>query len=96
MKKTRFQAENGKMEINGHLMEWQMMRSKSSSAFGIRGSRIFQLTLKKDGAVIGEYAYGWSKKISDEDEEGALCLSYLVDKYGKDIPRKKKEMGSLV
>ena len=96
MKKQHFQSETGSMDILGHKMEWTMKRSKTSSAFGIRGSRIFYLELKKDGKVIGLYERGWlpDKKISKEDEEGSLCLSFLVDRYGKDNPKKKKEMGS--
>lgn len=81
--------------INNHKMEWTMKRTKTSSAFGMRGSRIFYLLLKKDGKVIGEYDRGWTmdKRLNSEDEEGTLCISYLVDKFGKDNPKKKKEMG---
>lgn len=97
MRKQHYPSENGKMTINGHTMEWTMKRSKSMSAFGIRGSRIFSLILKKDGNIIGQYDRGWvvGKQILKEEEEGSLCLAYLIDKYGKDIPRKKKEMGSV-
>lgn len=95
MKKQHFQPENGSIVINGHKMEWTMKRSKTESAFGVRSSRIFYLILKKDGKVIGEYNRGWTigKKVDNEDEEGMLCISYLVDKFGKDSPKKKKEMG---
>ena len=96
MKKQHYQSENGSIVINGAKMSWTMKRSKSASAFGYRGSRIFYLLLKKNGNVVGEYDRGWiiGKKPDQEDEESALCLSYLVDRYGKDIPKKKKEMGS--
>ena len=95
MKKPNFVPEKGSIEINGHKMEYVLRRSKSESAFGIRGSRIFELEMKKDGNITGKYAQGWTKQISDEDEETALFLSYLVDKFGKSRPKKKKEMGCL-
>ena len=95
MKKQHYQSETGSMTINGHKMDWTMQRSKTASAFGVRGSRIFYLEMKKDGNVCGVYNRGWliGKKIDKEDEEAYLCLSLLVDKYGKDNPRKKKERG---
>ena len=95
MKKQHYANESGSMVILSHNMEWTMKRSKSSSAFGIGGSRIFYLELKKDGKVIGLYDRGWTlgKKIDKEDEEGTLCLRYLIDKYGKDNPKKKREVG---
>lgn len=94
MKRSYQTPENGTLTVNGCKMSWTLKRSKSGSAFGIRGSRIFQLELKKDGNVIGLYDYGWSVKIKEEDEEGALCLNYILDRYGKEAPKKKKEMGS--
>ena len=95
MKKQYYQPENGSIVINGRKMEWVMKRSKVESAFGIRRSRIFYLELKKDGQVVGLFDKGWriDKRIDKDDEEASLCLSYLVDKFGKDIPKKKKEMG---
>ena len=95
MKKQHYQPESGSMTILGKKMEWTMKRSKTASAFGVGGSRIFYLEMKKDGKVVGLYDRGWSvgKKIDKEDEEGMLCLRYLADKYGKDQPKKKKEMG---
>lgn len=95
MKKQHFQNETGKITINEHVMSWTMNRSKASSVFGIRGSRIFCLELKKDGKTIGRYNRGWeiACQPDKDDEEANLCISYLVDKYGKDISRKKKERG---
>ena len=95
MKKVHFQPENGETVINGHKMSWVIKRSKTASAFGLRGSRIFYLVLKKDGKPVGLYDRGWrtDRQIDKEDEESALCVSYLVDKFGKDTPRKRKEMG---
>ena len=95
MKKQHYQPESGSMVIMGKKMEWTMKRSKTASAFGVYGSRIFYLELKKDGKVVGLYDRGWSigKKIDKEDEEGTLCLRYLVDKYGYGNPKKKREMG---
>lgn len=93
MKKQHFSNEHGEITINGYKMSWQMKRCGSASFFGIRGSRIFWLELKKDGKLIGKYDRGWdiSCKPDKDDEEASLCISYLVDKYGKDSPKKKKK-----
>ena len=81
--KTIYSEEKGKLPINGKQMEWIFRRSKGESAFGIRGSRIYELTIKKDGKKTLEYERGYSLKPDTEDEETALCLSYLVDKFGR-------------
>lgn len=96
MKRQQFHLEQGSMTINDHKMSWTMKRSKNRSAFGLRGSRIFYLLLQKDGTIVGEYDRGWdiSKKPYSDDEESMLCISYLVDRYGQETPKKKKEMGS--
>ena len=86
--------ENGEIVINGCKMSWTMKRSKNESFFGIHGSRIFELELKKDGNVVGIYDKGWTKRPSNEDEETGLCISYLTGKYGKNKFKKRKEMGS--
>lgn len=89
-----YPKERGEMTINGHKMAWVMTRSRNESAFGVRGSRIFALELTKDDAASGTYEKGWVKGIDKDDEETALCLSYLVDRFGRETPKKKKEMGS--
>ena len=86
--KQPYPEENGKIKIKDCQMEWRMRRSKGESVFGIRGSRIFELTIIKDGKKTLEYERGYSKKPAEEDEETALCLSFLIDRYGK---VKKKE-----
>ena len=96
MKRLNIHPENGELMVNGHKMTFTMKRSKGESAFGVRGSRIFELEIKKDGNVSGHYERGWIKRIPDEDEESALFLSFLVDKYGKAKKVKKKEMGSQI
>ena len=95
MKNQHFQEEQGSMTINGAKMAWTMKRTKTASAFGLRGSRIFYLILRKNGDVVGEYDRGWTigKKPEKEDEESSLCVSYLVGRYGQEIRKKKKEMG---
>lgn len=90
MKKV-YPQENGKTTINGHKMEWTFRRSKGESVFGIQGSRIFELEIKRDGAVSAEYAHGWSKRISKDDEESALCLEHLLNTYGKEKRKEKKD-----
>ena len=94
MKSLNIAPETGAVEINGHKMTATLRRTKTESAFGIRGSRIFELEMKKDGDVTGKYERGWTKQIAKEDEETSLFLSYLIGKYGHSRPRRKKEMGS--
>lgn len=95
MKKQHYANEHGEMTINGHKMAWVMKRCRNASAFGLRSSRIFYLEIYKDGKKIGVFDRGWELgcRPDKEDEEASLCLSYLVDKFGKDQPKKKKEMG---
>lgn len=89
--KTRYQEENGRITINGHKMEWTMTRSKGESVFGIRGSRIFSLVLKRDGLITAEYGHGWAKQIPKDDEESTLCLEHLLRTYGREKRKEKKE-----
>ena len=93
MKRPNYIPEKGSVAIKGAKIEWTLTRSRSESAFGIRGSRIFELTLIKNGVVTGIYERGWKKRILPEDEESNLCLAMLIDKYGRDMKRQKKEMG---
>ena len=89
--KDRYPEEKGKLTINGHKMQWSIRRSRNESAFGIRGSRIFDLTILKDGKMAAEYGWGWSKKIAPDDKESALCLSHLIQTYGKEKRKEKKD-----
>ena len=89
--KTVYPEEKGKIEINGHKMEWVLKRSKGASAFGIRGSRIFELTLTRDGVKTLEYGRGYSIKPDTDDEETPQCLSFLIDKYGKERRKERKD-----
>lgn len=88
MRKNFYPDEKGKNVINDHKMEWKFKRSKGESAFGIKGSRIFELELKKDGVVTGFYDKGWTTRIKDEDTESKLCLEHILNTFGKE---KKKE-----
>lgn len=89
--KNVYPDEYGKTTINGHKMEWRFKRSKAESAFGIRGSRIFELELKRDGTITAEYGHGWSKLIQKDDEESTLCLEHILNTYGKEKRKEKKE-----
>lgn len=93
MKKV-YPDEYGKTTINGQKMEWRFKRSKSESAFGIRGSRIFELEIKRNGMVSAAYERGWTKQIAKDDEESPLCLEHILKTYGKEKATKRKEMGS--
>ena len=87
MKKS-YPEEKGKLVLNGHKMEWKFRRSKGESAFGIRASRIFELTIMRDGVVTLEYGRGLGTKPSPDDEETPLCLNHVINTYGRN---KKKE-----
>lgn len=91
MKDSHYQTESGNIVINHHRMSWTLKRSKGESCFGIQGSRIFELELKKDESLIGAYNRGWDKRIPQEDEEGSLALGYIIRTYGKEKMKKKKE-----
>lgn len=95
MKKV-YPDEYGKTTINGQKMEWRFKRSKSESFFGIRGSRIFELEIKRNGKVSAAYERGWVKQIAKDDEETTLCLEHILGTYGKEKQNKRKEMGSPV
>lgn len=82
--------EHGSIHINNVLMEWTFKRSKGESVFGIRGSRIFKLLLKRDGVVSGKYDRGWEKMIEKDDDESQLCLEHILNTYGKEKKKEKK------
>ena len=90
MAKNVYPEEKGSVMINGHKMEYVMKRSKGESCFGIQSSRIFFLKLDKDGKSTADYDRGYSLKPDKEDEETALCISYLVDRYGRNKKKEKK------
>ena len=95
--KTVYPEEKGKITIQGHKMEWVLRRSKGASAFGIRGSRIFMLDIFRDGQKTLGYGRGrdLSIKPDKEDEETEMCLSYLIDKFGREKRKEKiRENGS--
>ena len=91
MNLSRYPQETGTMTINGSKLDWSLRRCKGESAFGIHGSRIFELELKKDGEIVGQYDLGWKKKVPKEDDESSVCLTYLLERFGKEKPKKKKD-----
>lgn len=91
MKKTHYPDEKGSIVINGQKFNWIMKRSKGESAFGIQGSRIFELKLFREDILIGSYAHGWEKRINPEDEDGILCLQHLMTTYGREKRKERKE-----
>lgn len=88
--RTIYPEEKGKIDINGHHMKWVLRRSKGESAFGIRGSRIFELKLYKDDKITIDYGRGYSVKPDKEDDESVLCLEHLLNTYGKEKRKEKK------
>jgi hypothetical protein len=82
--------EKGKMDINGHVMEWEIFRSQNPSVFGINQSRIYELNIYRDGALTVDFNKKWIKVPYVEDEESSLCMQYLLDTYGKKVIRIKK------
>lgn len=89
--KRVYPDERGKATINNHKFEWRFKRSKGESIFGIKGSRIFELDLNKDGALVGSYEKGWSKRIPDDDSDSKLCLDHIIATYGKEKRKEKKD-----
>lgn len=89
--KNFYPDEKGKNVINGHKMEWRFKRSKGESVFGIKGSRIFELELKKDDAVTGSYERGWVTRIKDDDNESKLCLEHILNTFGKEKKKERKD-----
>lgn len=87
--KTFYKEEQGKTTFNGHKFEWKMKRTKGESAFGIKGSRIFGLEIKKDGFITGVYDRGWTVRIRNDDDDTKLCLEHLLNTYGKEKKKKK-------
>ena len=84
-------TEKGKMEINGCQMNWEMIRSKTPSIFGIDQSRIYELNLYRDGTLTADYNRKWIRVPDTEDEASSLCLQYLVGRYGKEKEKKEKK-----
>lgn len=88
--KNAYPEEKGKIAINGRQMEWVLRRSKGESCFGIQGSRIFALELKKNGETVLDYERGLKVRPGTDDEETKACLGYLIDKYGR-VKKKEKD-----
>ena len=86
-----YPEEKGSLRIHECRMEYIMKRSKGESAFGIQGSRIFYLRIIKDGRTTGLYDKGWNPKIPSEDEESVLCLQHLINTFGKEKKKEKKQ-----
>lgn len=86
-----FTPEKGKFELEGHEIRYEMIRSNEPSAFGIQGSRIFELNLFKDGTMIADYCKKWIKVPYGEDDIGHMALQYMVEKYGQAKPKKMKK-----
>lgn len=93
--RERYSEEKGHLMVKGtdslsaSKMEWIIKRSKGESAFGVKGSRIFEMKILRDGKVTAEYERGWIKKPLTDDEKTALCMSYLLQTYGKEKKREK-------
>ena len=85
-----FTPEKGNFEIQGHSIHYEMVRSQEPSAFGIQGSRIFELNLWRDGTLTVDYNRKWIKIPYGEDDVSHMALQQLVDKYGQAKPKKVK------
>lgn len=83
--------EKGKMTINGHEMSWEIIRSKTTSVFGINQSRIFELNIYRDGTLTADYNKKWLRVPYIEDEETTLCLNEILSKYGQEKPVKTRK-----
>lgn len=84
-------TEKGHTEILGHEMDWEIIRSKTGSVFGIRQSRIYELNLYRDGTLVADYRKKWLRTPSEEDEAAILCINYLIEHYGSEKKAKEKK-----
>ena len=84
-------TEKGSMDILGHNMSWEMVRSRTRSAFGIQQSRIYELNLYRDGTLVADYYNKWIRVPDSEDEASNLCLRYLIDHYGSEKKTKERK-----
>ena len=89
--KLKYYDERTKDVVNGHKMEAVFKRSKGESVFGVKGSRIFELEIKKDGQIVGSYDKGWTIRVNPEDEETKLFLTHILATFGKEKEKKRKE-----
>ena len=88
--KTIYPEEKGNLEVHGCKMRWIFRRSKGESAFGIKGSRIYELKIYKDDKLTLEYERGYSIRPKDEDFETNVTLKHLLETFGKEKRKEKK------
>ena len=90
-----YPEENGSMtliDVDGtHRIEWTIRRSRGESIFGIKGSRIFELKIKKDGKETAVYERGWIQRPHKDDEATELCVNHILQSYGKEKKKKRKD-----
>ena len=88
----QFNPEKGSMDIQGHHMVYEMVRSKEPSVFGIEQSRIFELNLWRDGTLTADYNRKWLKAPYPEDDASHMAIQTLIKDYGQ-VKQKKRKKG---
>lgn len=85
-----FKPEKGSLDINGHKYQYEMLRSKEPSDFGIRRSRIFELNLYRDGTLVADFDKKWLIKPSEDNADDQAAMNELIDKFGAAKAKKEK------
>ena len=86
-----FTPEKGSFEINGHRIDYELVRAKENSPVGIRGSRIVEMNLYRDGTLTVDYNRKWLRTPFVDDEVSELAIEKLVQKYGAESNRKERK-----
>jgi len=87
----RSSPEKGTMIINGHTMAFEIIRSEKPSAFGVYQSRIYEMNIFRDGTLTADFNKKWIKVPNADDEETPLAIGHLIDAYGKEKIKIRKE-----
>lgn len=77
--------------IDGHKMDYEMVRSKTPSVFGIQQSRIYELNLYRDGTLTADYNKRWLRTPYIDDEVSKRCIDELVDKFGSEKVKERSK-----
>lgn len=85
-----FKPEKGSLDINGHKYQYEMLRSKEPSDFGIKRSRIFELNLYRDGTLVADFDKKWLIQPSKDNEDDQAALNELILKFGASKAKKEK------
>lgn len=75
--------QSGTLRVNDNTYHYQAKVYDKESSYGIEGSRISKLVIKRDGDIVARYDRGWSTPPIDEETQSALDIllrEYAVDR----------------